>query len=288
MAVNIEPLRVRLPGDRSWVGYRFEPVRIGAGTPLSVTVLTHQPGPPADPLETIVYLTAPGNSDRLARQEMPVSREPVAEDHRGGEVWAEAFVLNPPEDLPVGAYYVSASARKPGETRFAHLYQGEDTYPVDRATLGYVVVPWHGDLDAIADVGARIGDAITLRGYTIESDPAPGGTLTVRLYWEAAQPAASLAETHFVFVHLLDADGALVAQDDGAPAGGRYPPQAWFPGDVVPDDHALALHPELPPGTYTPRAGMYLWPSMDRLPARDATGTPLPDDVIMLGTLTLE
>jgi hypothetical protein len=63
---------------------------------------------------------------------------------------------------------------------------------------------------------------------------------------------------------------------------GRYPTQAWLPGDIVPDVHHVPLDPNVPAGTYHLQVGMYRWPSMERLPVWDEDGVEHPDRVVFL------
>ncbi|MCJ7550811.1 MAG: hypothetical protein MUQ30_14150 [Anaerolineae bacterium] len=220
------------------------------------------------------------------------------DDAEIGLVWAETYLVETPHDLPMGAYYLSASLVDQGSDGFAHLYQDEITFPIDRVTLGYVVVPWRGDLAGATPVGATpVGATLsagsaaeypfTLLGYEANGEFAPGGALDVTLYWEAQGDMGGATEAYFVFVHLLDAGGQLAAQHDGPPVGGRYPPAAWIPGEPVPDSHTLFLDPALPAGTYTLQVGVYTWPTFERLPAWDASGNRMQDDVVRLGGVTI-
>jgi hypothetical protein len=48
-----------------------------------------------------------------------------------------------------------------------------------------------------------------------------------------------------------------VAQDDHLPLQGRRPTDTWLPGEVIVDQHLLALPSDLPPGPYRLEAGLY-------------------------------
>ena len=58
----------------------------------------------------------------------------------------------------------------------------------------------------------------------------------VALCWKALR---RLPDNYTVFVHLLDASGALASTGDGPPMGGAFPTSMWHPGDVVLDVHHL-------------------------------------------------
>ncbi len=110
--------------------------------------------------------------------------------------------------------------------------------------------------------GAIFGDKMRLVWYAIDRDDPRQLALT--LYWQA-QGAARADYT--LFVHILDGEGALVAQWDGPPAGAEYPTSEWPQGGYRWQRVTIAL-PEggLPPGAYTLSAGLYTFPDMTRLP----------------------
>ena len=110
-------------------------------------------------------------------------------------------------------------------------------------------------------IGAPFGSAIRLAGATVGA-PA-NGSLPVELVWQAVEQPDY---PYTAFVHLLDGNGALVAQSDAIPAGG-YPTHHWLPGEYVADRHMPALDPALPPGTYTVAAGLYDSLTLERLGA---------------------
>jgi len=58
-------------------------------------------------------------------------------------------------------------------------------------------------------------------------------------------------------VHVLNAEGRLVAQDDSIPALWTYPTSEWKAGEAVVDFHQFELDASLPPGDYTLQAGLY-------------------------------
>jgi len=118
-------------------------------------------------------------------------------------------------------------------------------------------------------VEATFGDRIHLVSFAATDGLTSGQTLDVRLYWKALQP---LEEDYIVFVHLLDANGQLVASHDGPPRERESPTGTWLPGDVVPDVHHVALKPDISAGTYQLWVGIYTWPDIERLPVRDREG----------------
>jgi 4-amino-4-deoxy-L-arabinose transferase-like glycosyltransferase len=128
------------------------------------------------------------------------------------------------------------------------------------ATYGVAALP---EEPAIA-LGARLGDAIRLRGYALAGDRfAPGDVLPVTLFWEAE---ASPGARYKVPVQVLDAAGQLVAQHDGEPADGLALTDTWQPGQRVLDRHGVALPDDLSPGQYTLAVALYPVAGGARLP----------------------
>ena len=123
----------------------------------------------------------------------------------------------------------------------------------------FVVYALPGEAPAMTPSGAAFagldGETITLHEYAVWPDEArPGDVVQARLVWSAG---AAPARPYKVFLHLLDGAGNVVAQRDGEPAGGSRPTTSWAAGERVTDNHGLLLPPDLPPGAYTLRLGLY-------------------------------
>lgn len=276
---DYEPLHVHFPGGIDWVAYKFWPDRIGPGDAVHVVLLLQATQPVTDSFRTIVRVVSPEAGVAWAQRDMVTPHNVPVDWGRTGQVVAEQFVLTTTTDIPVGAYQVNVSLATSDLKTLLPLYRRDDTAPLDRVTLGYVVVPWQGGLDAAERVGIRLGEQVTLAGYKAPGSVSPGTGFDVTLYWEPLQPPG---DDCVVFVHLLGADGQLVASHDGPPMEGRYPTQAWLPGDIVPDVHHIALAPNVPAGTYHLQVGMYRWPSMERLLVWGEDGIEQPDRVVVL------
>ncbi len=99
------------------------------------------------------------------------------------------------------------------------------------------------------------GETITLDEFAVWPDAVrPGDVVQARLVWSTD---ATPAQSYKVFLHLLDAAGKVVAQHDGEPVGGSRPTTGWAVGEQVIDNHGVLLPPDLPPGDYTLRLGLY-------------------------------
>jgi hypothetical protein len=130
-----------------------------------------------------------------------------------------------------------------------------------------------------------IGDSIRLRGYDLPSAKvAPGDTVRVTLYWECLAP---METSYSVFVHLAGPDGKIHGQQDSVPWGGHLPTTHWLPGEMITDEYAVPVSQDAPAGAYTLVMGMYDLQTGIRLTAVDANGTPLPNDSVPLGQVTI-
>lgn len=114
----------------------------------------------------------------------------------------------------------------------------------------------------------------------VASEVQPGdGQLAVRLGWTSD---GGVPGDYTVFVHLFDAAGNKVAQDDAPPRAGYWPTSRWRPGEKVESLHVLELPSDLPPGQYTVGVGMYDPQTGQRLAAYDAEGAEWRDWIVVL------
>lgn len=103
-------------------------------------------------------------------------------------------------------------------------------------------------------------------------DSATPCQLHFDFYWQGLSEMDLL---YFVFLHLVDEEGRIVAQHDLGPGvRGKEPTTSWLPGEVVLDPVDLALPAELAPGHYALHIGMYLPPDGPRLQIRNGAGQP--------------
>ncbi len=99
---------------------------------------------------------------------------------------------------------------------------------------------------------------IRLAGYNLIRN---GDAWEVDVWWETS---GALAEDYAVFVHLLDADGTLVAQHDHIAGADAYPTHLWPPGTRLRDRFFLAVPGgrcegcQLHVGLYTPQGRLLL------------------------------
>ena len=110
-----------------------------------------------------------------------------------------------------------------------------------------------------------------------------GTTLPVTLTWQAVGDLTGQQLT--AFVHLLNSEGRVVAQEDHVPQRGERPTSGWLPGEVVADRYDLSLRADLTPGTYVLEIGLY-WADGRRLRVSEPERWQARDSVVM-GTVRI-
>ncbi len=84
-----------------------------------------------------------------------------------------------------------------------------------------------------------------------ELHPLGEGRYELTLIWQAERPLSAT-----VFVHVVGADGRLLAQADGASLSGLVPLRRWQAGDRIVDRRTFRLPPDYR-GEFTIRVGLY-------------------------------
>jgi hypothetical protein len=130
------------------------------------------------------------------------------------------------------------------------------------------------------DVGTQLAGGISLECYQVvvsrDAAPSQEKRLGLYLHWKAqSKPDAS----YKVFVHMLDAQGQLVAQDDDIPVVWTFPTDTWQPGQLVVDFHQIPLDARTTPGEYTLNVGLYDEVTGARVARVDAAGHVVDDKI---------
>ena len=177
---------------------------------------------------------------------------------QAGDYYRSAWTINLPADAPAGLYnldlywYVyDLDARKTDYSREVHT------------ALGAIRVGDFGAARIEHARTARVGDAISLLGWNGANSVARGQALPLDLIWRAER---TLNESYTVFVHLLDADGRVIADADSPPFSGLFPTDRWQVGEALRDRHTLKIPSDLALGNYAVEIGMYLPATGARLP----------------------
>lgn len=118
----------------------------------------------------------------------------------------------------------------------------------------FVIAPQPDELGNVYgrfDVGWKRG--IELRDVQRDREAAAGDTLDLALTWHALE---QMDRPWTVFVHVVDAQGTIVAERNAEPRDGLFPTDAWVRGDWVRDLKQVPLT-GVPAGTYRIEIGVY-------------------------------
>ncbi len=126
---------------------------------------------------------------------------------------------------------------------------------------------------------------VELRGWRLDGPAIVGTDLPLTLTWHSL---AYIPKNWTIFLHLVAADGSLVAMRNSDPQNGTLPMPLWTPGDWIADPHVLALPPDLPPGRYELRIGLYRAETDGRRSAVWNSAGALIGDYVALGAVEVE
>jgi hypothetical protein len=148
----------------------------------------------------------------------------------------------------------------------------------EQVALARIGTPVYGRLGLVGDPGAE------LRSWRLEGETRPGSAPQLTLIWHAL---GRQNRNWTVFIHLVDANDQILAQDNTQPQSGAFPMKQWVAGDWVEDRHTLNLPADLAPGVYTLRVGLYD-PRTDRRAAVFDQRGKLIGDLVELGQVRVQ
>lgn len=162
-------------------------------------------------------------------------------------------------------------------------YSGRDGEPAIQLYTASDARASFGIDPTLADRNAVFASGVTLLGGRITHDPARS-EVRVDLQWRSDVDRLAADS---ILLHVIDqSNGALVADGDHQPIYDNHPFDAWQRGEVVVDTYWVQLPPDLPPGTYQIRVGIYDRTTGQRRaiddPRNDAGG-----DSLMLATFAV-
>ncbi|HEX2172456.1 MAG TPA: hypothetical protein VHL09_08420, partial [Dehalococcoidia bacterium] len=204
-----------------------------------------------------------------------------------GQIVRDGHLINLPNELPAGRYRLTVSA-------------DPATEPAS-VSVDLPAPPQRPEVSALSPAGVTFGGTIALdefgwgesiltrlrRAERVDQPPLwqgvdPGSDLLIDLRWRALD---RIARNYHVFIHLIGSDGRTVAQSDSQPANELAPTSTWRPGDPLADRRRLHLPPDLPPGLYDLRVGLYLLGTHARLMLDPEGGTSFSLGLIKVGRL---
>jgi hypothetical protein len=117
---------------------------------------------------------------------------------------------------------------------------------------------------------ARFDNRVTLLDATAAMT---SNSLQVNFLWQVNEPPQ---DDVTVFVHVLDANGQLIAQADGDPLAGSYPFSQWPKDLIVRDIRSI----DTKASSLSVQVGVYSRTSGERLMAASNEGAPFADNAV--------
>ncbi len=244
---------------------------VGPGSAVQLAVTWQATAKMDENYAAVIELADEGGSVR-ERYEMPLAYQYPTSAWQPGEVVQALYPLSL-RSLPAGSYEI--------HLRVANL-TGELILGQVKISAGeriFTVPPIEHPLVA------HLGNEIDLLGYDLDTGEYQAGeTINLRLYWQARTP---IAGDYKVFVHLVGEGEQIWSQTDSVPANWQRPTTGWQVGEIIVDEHSLAIKTEAPAGRYTIFVGMYDPATMQRLSLVDEAGQHLADDRLLLTTVDI-
>ncbi|MEW5959416.1 MAG: hypothetical protein AB1801_16965 [Chloroflexota bacterium] len=197
-----------------------------------------------------------------------------------GEIVVDSFGAPVDPDAPAGVYFLNVGLYQTVNGQAVSLPLMQDGQLLETSSLnlgpvkvgstppGWTVAAAEPQVTLDQPFGA--GPNLILLGYDLtdaEGQPLQHATrntqhLRLTLYWRSE---STLPLDYTTFVHLRNAAGETVAQQDQPPLGGVYPTSLWEPGELIADEITLTLPAELPAGKYELVIGLYDFQTGQRL-----------------------
>lgn len=151
-------------------------------------------------------------------------------------------LLMPPDRVPPDGARLDVALRSPAGKTELEVYRLSGAPPVPE--------------NIMTDI--EIDGPLVFLGYTLDANVmASGKDIVLQTYWRVREaPARPLS----LMAHLIGPDGSAVAVGDGL----GFPIEQWQPGDVIVQQHVLAVPAEAQPGAYTVITGAYWLDTLER------------------------
>ena len=244
------------------------------GDDIPVTLYWHPHGP-LTPERSLFLQLLDSKGQMVAGMEgPPLSWLPTTD-------WTDAPLrtqhrLRVPADLPAGEYRMIAGLFDPASGERIR-WGKEDALELGKVSIEarahdfQIPSPQH-PLDLTLQGGHK------LLGYDLVAKPEPGAPINLVLYWQPAGPA----DIHYsVFVHLIDQQGTILAQDDREPGDGEHPTTSWLAGETIADAHAFPFPATTATGPFGLEVGLYAPLTGRRVPFVNAAGDIIADHIVI-------
>jgi len=284
-------VRSNLQNEFTLHGYGFSSSRLAPGQALDITLLWQAARPPSGDRVVFVQLVDAKGKVWASQESQPSEGGYPTGQWQRDEVVREFRTLLLPVDTPDGDYTVRAGMYDASGAPLTVMHLTRRS--ADFVELGSVQVRGRARSQQVpADmrhtVNARLGNVATLVGYDagvqgrdVADGPEllvkAGERLSLRLVWRATESGRT---SYTVFVHLVNAQGTVVAQDDSIPGRGTLPTTSWLRGEVLLDTYTLPV-PNTAQGVHSIVLGMYDATTGRRLAVWDGSGVAVGDSLTL-------
>lgn len=228
------------------------------GSSLDVELLFEVNSRPALDCQLVTYLSNARSFERLALfKDLPFGGAYGCGVWQPGDRLSVPARLLIPETIPDGAYRLGVDVYDIRAQRNVAVSDGSTTGGVH---VGWLragqppLLPARSELVSQV-VSLRWSNGIALQSVEQPGQPvAAGAPVPIRFTWLSEQV---VQEDLTFFVHLIDAGGHIVAQQDRRPFDGSFPTPVWQPGERFHDEFIITLPAELAGGPYRLRVGFY-------------------------------
>ena len=285
-------------GELRLAHYEYSVTRVGQGKGFAVKLLWQTLSPPVDNYTLLVEAVAPTGGVIRAAEHQPTGGQAPPTTWQTGQFVRDQVDLVLPASAPVGAdaARVRLSWLRPDGSKLAvrrwRLPRGDalvlDGLEVTEKPDRVFTAP-----DPQYPIAANLANKARLLGYKADRLQFSRSTcaaapdqcqLSFDFYW---QGLSEMDQLYFVFLHLVDEQGHIVAQHDRSPGiRGKQPTTSWLPTEIIADPVELPLPPDLTPGRYTLRLGLYLPPIGPRLQVLDEAEQPTAE-FVEVGTVEI-
>lgn len=209
-----------------------------------------------------------GQDERIWRAAFPTSLWQV-----GDRVPQEVRLMVPA--LPSGAYRLVAGVYPSFGPQLPAAY-GDGTVAANGATVGWLKVPLPPTTlpDDLKPLDVIFDEQFELVVY--HTDITTDQQLALQLVWRSQTDWPTTDAT--IFVHVLDADGNILTQQDSRPLNGTYPTFIWDRGETVITDYRFDVDTS---ADLRLRIGMYTFEPLRNLHVSQA-GRALADDFVVV------
>lgn len=258
-ALNIPTrLDTKLSDELKIIGHDLSEVTLNVGQPFSFALYWQATQKISQDVMPVIELKSSDGSVVARYAAPPAGGLYPMHEWAPQEVVRDVRTLVIPREASSGLHTLSLHLEESGGDRIGpDVILGKIT--VIGRTRIWAAPPIANSTDAV------FGSLARLLGYDLETggDEAESRYLQITLYWQAIGETSQSCKA---FVHLLDADGRIVNQDDDIPASGSAPTGSWVTDEVIVDRHKIAL-PNVGPEPSRIRVGLYDAVTLSRLPA---------------------